>query len=62
MNEYLPLKLLELHQDDQVMVAAYRNTTLSFPSSCSELDIKVSVRPCEAKEADQRLVRQIELD
>ena len=30
----------------------------SFPSSYSVLDPQVSVRPCEAEEADQRLVRR----
>ena len=57
LNEYLSLKLLELHQGDLIMVASYQNTALSFPSSCSEMDTPVSVRPCEAEEADQRLVR-----
>ena len=54
LNEYLSLKLLELHQGDQIMIATYRNTSLSSPSSCSELE---TVRPCEAEEVDQRLVR-----
>ena len=39
------------------MIATYRNTSLSSPSSCSELDPQFSVRPCEAEEVDQRLVR-----
>ena len=38
LNKYLSLKLHELHQGDQIMIATYRNTSLSFPSSCSELD------------------------
>ena len=57
LNEYLSLKLLELPYGDQIMIATYRNTSLSSPSSCSEFNTQVSVRPCEAEEADQRLVR-----
>ena len=57
LNHYLSLKLLELHQGDQIMIATYRNTSPSSPSFCSELDTVVSVRSCEAEEADQRLVR-----
>ena len=38
LNDYLSLKLLELHQGDQTMIATYKNTSLSSPSSCSELD------------------------
>ena len=49
--------MLALHHGDQIMIATYRNTSLSSPSSCSELDTQVSVRPCEVEEADQRLVR-----
>ena len=52
LNEYLPLKLLELHQGDQIMIATYRNTSQQitiFPFSCSELEIQVSVRPSELK-------------
>ena len=41
------------------MMATYRNTLLSSPSSCSELDSEVSVCPCEAEEVDQCLVRHI---
>ena len=51
------MKLLELHQGDQIIIETYRNTSLSSPSSCSELDTQVSVRPCEVEEADQSLVR-----
>ena len=60
LNEYLPLKLLELHQGDQIMIATYRNTSQQItisPFSCSELEIQVSVRPSEPEEVDQRLVR-----
>ena len=57
LNHYLSLKLLELHQGDQIMIATYRNTSPSSPSFCSELDTLVSVHSCEAEEADQRLVR-----
>ena len=57
LNHYLSLKLLELHQGDQIMIATYRNTSPSSPSFCSELDTLVSVRSCKAEEADQRLVR-----
>ena len=39
------------------MIATYRNTSLSSPLSPSELDTQISVRPSEAEEADQRLVR-----
>ena len=39
------------------MIATYRKTSLSSPFSPSELDTHVSVRPSEAEEADQRLVR-----
>lgn len=56
--EYLSLKLLDLHLGDQLMVVIYKNTSLSSPSPRSELDTQVSVRPSEAEEADQRLVRQ----
>ena len=56
-TERLSLKLLRLHQGDQIMIATYRNTSLSSPSSCSELDPQFSVRPCEAEEVDQCLVR-----
>ena len=59
---YLSLKLLKRYQGDQIMIVTYRNTSLSSPSSCTELDIQVSVHPCEAEEADQSLVRHIELD
>ena len=38
LNDYLSLKLLELHQGDQTMIVTYKNTSLSSPSSCSELD------------------------
>ena len=62
MNKYLSLKLLELHQGDQIMIATYRNTSLSSLSFCSELDIQVFVRQCEAEEADQCQVRHIRLD
>ena len=62
MNEYLCFKLLELHQDNRIMIATYRNTSLSSPSSCLELHLQVSVRLCEAEKAGQRLVRHIELD
>ena len=57
LNHYLSLKLLELHQGDQIMIATYRNTSPSSPSFCSELDTLVSVCSCKAEEADQRLVR-----
>ena len=40
LNEYLSLNF-ELHQGDQIMIATYRNTSLSFQFSCSELDIQV---------------------
>ena len=53
------MKLLELHQGDQIMIATYRNISLSSPFSPSELDTQVSVRPSEAEETDQRLVRHI---
>ena len=62
LNEYLSLKLLKLHQGDQITTATCRNTSLSSPYSYSELDIQVLFRSCEAEEADQRLVRHIELD
>ena len=62
MNKYLSLKLLERYQGDQIMIVTYRNTSRSSPSSCTELDIQVSVHPCEAEEADQSLVGHIELD
>ena len=52
LNEYLSLKLLELHQGDQIIIAPHRNTSLSFPSSCSGLDTQVLVRPSEVEEAD----------
>ena len=39
------------------MIATYRNTSLSSPLSLSELDSQVLVRPCEAEEADESLVR-----
>ena len=52
LNEYLSLPLLELHQGDQIMIATYRNTSPSSPSSCLELDTQVSVPPCEAEKAD----------
>ena len=61
LNKYLPLKLLEFHQGDQIMTATYKNTSqqiTSSPSSCAELKTQVSVRPCKAEEAHQRLVRQ----
>ena len=54
----MTLKLLELHQDDQIMIATYRNTSLSFPLSPSELDSQILVCHCEAEEADESLVRQ----
>ena len=28
----------QIHQSDQIMIATYRKTSLSSPSSCSELD------------------------
>ena len=40
------------------MIATYRNTSLSFPLSPSELDSQILVRHCEAEEADESLVRQ----
>ena len=39
----MSLKLLELLRGDQIMIATYRNTSLSSPSSWSELDTQVSV-------------------
>ena len=57
LNEYLAKKLLELHQGDQMLVVTYKNTSLVSQPSCSELDQHVPTRPCEAEEADQRLVR-----
>ena len=57
LNKYLSLKLLELHQGDQIMTATCKNTSLSSASSYSVL-----FRPCEAEEADQGLVRHNELD
>ena len=56
LNEYLATKLLELHQDDQIFVATYKNTALTSQPSCPELDQHFLIRPCEAEEADQRLV------
>ena len=38
LNKYLSLKLLQIHRSDQIMIATYRKTSLSSPSSCSELD------------------------
>ena len=38
LNKYLSLKLLEIHQGDQIMFERYRNTSLNSTSSCSELD------------------------
>ena len=55
-NEYLATKLLEL-QGDQILVVTYKNTALTSQPSCPELDQHFPVRPCEAEEADQRLVR-----
>ena len=52
LNEYLSLKLLELHQSDQIMIETYTYTSLSFPSSRSDFDTQVSVRSCEAEEAE----------
>ena len=52
LNWCLSLKLLELHQGDQIMIATYRKTSLSSPFSLSELDTQVLVRPSEAEEAD----------
>ena len=46
-KKYLSLKLPKLHHSDQIMIATYRNTSLSFPSSWS------------VEEAGQRLVRHI---
>ena len=40
------------------MIATYRNTSLSFPLSRSELDSQILVCHCEAEEADESLVRQ----
>ena len=57
LNKFLPLKLLELHQGDQIMIVTYISTSLNSSSSCSEFDTQVSVRPCEFDEADQCLVR-----
>ena len=42
LNKYLSLKLLELHLGDQIMIATYRITSLSFPFSCSEFYIGFS--------------------
>ena len=38
LNKYLSLKLLKLHQGDQILIATYRNISQSSPSYCSELD------------------------
>ena len=57
LNEYLASKLLQLHQDDQIFVVTYKNTAITSQTSCRELDQHFPVRPCEAEEADQRLVR-----
>ena len=62
LNEDLSSKLLKPHQGDQIMTETYRNTPLRSQSSYSELDIQVLFRPCETEEADQCLVRYIELD
>ena len=57
LNKYLSLKLLKPHQGDQIMNEKYRNTSLSFPSSVSDLDTQLSLRPCKAEGGDQHLVR-----
>ena len=54
-NEYLATKLLEL-QGDQILVVTYKNTALTSQPSCPELDQHFLVRPCEAEEANHRLV------
>ena len=46
-----------MHQSNQILVATYKNTCLVLKPSCLELDQKLPVCPCEAEEADQRLVR-----
>ena len=62
LNEDLSSKLLKPHQGGQIMTETYRNTPLRSRSSYSELDIQVLFRQCETEEADQCLVRYIELD
>ena len=57
LNKYLSLKLLKPHLGDQIMNEKYRNTSLRFSSSCTELDTQLSLRPCKAEEGVQHLVR-----
>ena len=38
-------------------MVTYKNTAITSQTSCRELDQHFPVRPCEAEEADQRLVR-----
>ena len=57
LNEYLARKLIELHQGHQVFVVTFKDTALSVPSLCEELDQCLPVRPSQLEKADQRLVR-----
>ena len=40
-----------------MLVATYENTTFISKHTCTELDQHIPVRPCDAEEADQKIVR-----
>ena len=39
-----------------MLVATYENTTFISKHTCTELDQHIPVRPCDAEEADQKIV------
>ena len=56
-NKYWPGKLLELHQNEQMLVVTYENTAFTSKPTYTEPDQYIPVRPCDAEEENQKIVR-----
>ena len=56
-NKYWAWKLLKLHQDEQMLFFTYKNTAFTSKPTYTELDQYKPLRPCDAEEADQKIVR-----
>ena len=56
-NKYWAGKLLELHQNEQMLVVTYENTAFTSKPTYTEPDQYIPVRPCDAEEENQKIVR-----
>ena len=56
-NEYWARKLLELHQNEQMLVVTYDKTDFTSQPTCTKLDQYIPVHPCNAEEGDQKIIR-----